>query len=69
MSLLDVCRRRAANNAWSNFRLHRACARLSQADFEAERTSFFPSLSETLNHIHDKDNAALPTELANTSEI
>ena len=51
MNVLDVFRRRAANNAWSNFRLHRACARLSQADFEAKRTSFFPSLPETLNHI------------------
>src|SRR6185503_14820985 len=25
--------------------------------------------TETLNHIHDKDNAALPAELANTSQI
>jgi uncharacterized damage-inducible protein DinB len=41
----------ARNNAWSNGRLHRACAALSQADFEKPRTSFFPSLQATLNHI------------------
>jgi uncharacterized damage-inducible protein DinB len=41
----------ARNNAWSNRRLHAACARLSQADFEAPRTSFFPTLQATLNHI------------------
>jgi uncharacterized damage-inducible protein DinB len=41
----------AYNNAWANQRLLSACAGLSQAEFEAERTSFFPSLRETLNHI------------------
>ena len=41
----------ACNNAWANHRLHNACARLSQADFIAPRTSFFPSLKATLNHI------------------
>jgi len=41
----------ARNNAWSNRRLHSACARLSQAELEAPRTSFFPSLQATLNHI------------------
>ncbi|HTO55502.1 MAG TPA: DinB family protein [Myxococcota bacterium] len=41
----------ARNNAWSNKRLHAACARLSQAQFEAPRTSFFPTLQATLNHI------------------
>jgi uncharacterized damage-inducible protein DinB len=41
----------AANNAWANRRLHNACARLTQADLEAPRTSFFPSLQQTLNHI------------------
>lgn len=51
-ALLDVLRRRAANNAWSNFRLHRAVVQLSAADFRSpQRTSFFPSLVETLNHI------------------
>jgi len=41
----------AANNAWANHRLLTACARLSQDDFAATRTSFFPSLKGTLNHI------------------
>ena len=47
--------RLARNNAWSNRRLHRACAQLSQADFEAPRTSFFPTLQATLNHIYTVD--------------
>jgi uncharacterized damage-inducible protein DinB len=41
----------ACNNAWANHRLLDACARLAQADFIAPRTSFFPSLKATLNHI------------------
>jgi uncharacterized damage-inducible protein DinB len=40
----------AYNNAWANYRLLTACANLSQADFEAGRTGFFPSLQLTLNH-------------------
>lgn len=40
----------ACNNAWANHRLLNACARLSQADFSALRTSFFPSIKATLNH-------------------
>jgi uncharacterized damage-inducible protein DinB len=42
----------AYNNAWANHRLLTACAGLSQQEFEAERTGFFPSLQMTLNHIH-----------------
>src|SRR4051812_11851224 len=42
----------AYNNAWANHRLLSACATLSQQDFEAARTSFFPSLQATLNHIY-----------------
>ena len=41
----------AYNNAWANHRLLEACGRLSQADFAAPRTSFFPSIKATLNHI------------------
>jgi uncharacterized damage-inducible protein DinB len=41
----------AYNNAWANHRLLTACAGLSQADFEAPRIGFFPSLRATLNHI------------------
>ncbi|MGY6246115.1 DinB family protein [Bosea thiooxidans] len=43
-------RKMAHNNAWANWRLLTACAQLSEADFQAGRTSFFPSLHETLNH-------------------
>jgi uncharacterized damage-inducible protein DinB len=41
----------AYNNAWANHRLLKACARLTQEDFAARRTSFFPSIKGTLNHI------------------
>ncbi len=41
----------AYNNAWANFRLAKACAQLSQADFIAARTSFFPTIKGTLNHL------------------
>jgi len=41
----------AINNALANYRLAKAVARLSQAEFEAPRTGFFPSLKATLNHI------------------
>ncbi|WP_029587330.1 DinB family protein [Bradyrhizobium sp. URHD0069] len=41
----------AYNNGWANHRLLTACLRLSQADFVAPRTGFFPSLRATLNHI------------------
>ncbi|MCA1378416.1 MULTISPECIES: DinB family protein [unclassified Bradyrhizobium] len=42
----------AHNNAWANHRLLAACAALSQSEFEAPRTGFFPSLQRTLNHIY-----------------
>jgi uncharacterized damage-inducible protein DinB len=41
----------AHNNAWANHRLLNACTQLSDAAFQAERISFFPSLVQTLNHI------------------
>jgi uncharacterized damage-inducible protein DinB len=41
----------AWNNAWANHRLLGAVARLSREDFAAKRTSFFPSIKATLNHI------------------
>jgi uncharacterized damage-inducible protein DinB len=40
----------AHNNAWANHRLLSACVQLTQAEFEAARTSFFPSVKATLNH-------------------
>jgi uncharacterized damage-inducible protein DinB len=50
--LIQTFRAFAYNNAWANERLLAACNGLSQQDFEAERTGFFPSLQKTLNHIH-----------------
>jgi uncharacterized damage-inducible protein DinB len=41
----------AYNNGWANHRLLAACSNLSQADFTAPRSGFFPSLRATLNHI------------------
>jgi len=41
----------ARNNAWSNHRLLAACAGLSEDALQATRTSFFPSILKTLNHI------------------
>jgi uncharacterized damage-inducible protein DinB len=50
-SNLLTLRSMAYNNAWANHRLLSACASLTQAEFEAPRTSFFPSIQATLNHI------------------
>lgn len=50
--LVQTFRAFAYNNAWANHRLLGACAHLSQQDFEAARTGFFPSLQATLNHIY-----------------
>ena len=41
----------AYNNAWANHRLLRACCELTPEEFKATRTSFFPSIKATLNHI------------------
>jgi uncharacterized damage-inducible protein DinB len=41
----------AGNNAWANHRLLGACKTLTQGEFAAPRTGFFPSLRATLNHI------------------
>lgn len=43
-------RKMAHNNAWANWRLLSACRQLDEEAFRAARTSFFPSLHETLNH-------------------
>jgi uncharacterized damage-inducible protein DinB len=56
--IANVCRARsdyrafAYNNAWANHRLLTACAELTEGEFEAERTGFFPSLQATLNHVY-----------------
>lgn len=51
MDLLTHNRRMARNNRWSNDRIYRAVLALQPGEFEAARTSFFPSIAETLNHI------------------
>ena len=51
-SVVQTFRGFAYNNAWANHRLLSACAKLSQEEFEARRTGFFPSLQRTLNHIY-----------------
>lgn len=50
-SNLLTLRAMAYNNAWANHRLLSACGALSQAEFQAPRTGFFPSIQATLNHI------------------
>ena len=41
----------AYNNAWANHRLLKACCLLTPEEFAAPRTSFFPSIKATLNHV------------------
>ncbi|MDB5848326.1 MAG: DinB protein [Rhodoferax sp.] len=45
----------AYQSAWANHRLLSACGRLGQTEFVAVRTSFFPSIRATLNHIQAVD--------------
>jgi uncharacterized damage-inducible protein DinB len=51
MDLCHYLRIQAHANALSNHRLGLALASLQAADWTAPRTSFFPSLSGTLNHV------------------
>ena len=51
MDLLQHLRAQARANRLANQRLHAAMAALTRDDFHAPRTSFFPSLAATLNHI------------------
>jgi uncharacterized damage-inducible protein DinB len=51
LQALDLLRIQIHANRLANHRLHGAMATLSQAELEAPRTSFFPSLLLTLNHI------------------
>lgn len=41
----------AAYNAWANERLYDAAAKLSDADYRADRGAFFKSVHGTLNHL------------------
>ena len=47
------------NNAWANHRLLGACAHLTQAEFEAPRVGFFPSIRATLNHLLTVDGSCI----------
>jgi uncharacterized damage-inducible protein DinB len=47
----ELMERMAHNNTWANHRLHAAVAQLSDEDYRATRTSFFPSIHLTLSHI------------------
>jgi len=51
MDALTILRGLARNNAWANHRLHGACAGLSHEALHQARTSFFPTIMKTLNHI------------------
>ncbi|WP_274629954.1 DinB family protein [Arvimicrobium flavum] len=55
MDLVEHFRSMAANSLWANDRLYRAVLALKAGEFEAERTSFFPSIKATLNHILSVD--------------
>ncbi|OBV39717.1 DinB family protein [Janthinobacterium psychrotolerans] len=50
-SLAHYISTQAYNNAWANHRLYQACGQLSPSEFRAVRTSFFPTIQATLNHI------------------
>ncbi len=51
MTAISILRAFACNNAWANYRLLEACARLTPSELHATRTSFFPTIMKTLNHI------------------
>lgn len=51
VTLAGQLRIQARANRLANHRLHAAMAALPDAEFHAPRTSFFPSLAATLNHI------------------
>jgi len=51
MELLAFLRTQVHANRLANHRLHTAMRALSRGDFDAPRTSFFPSLAKTLEHI------------------
>lgn len=55
MDLLAHHRIAAHANRLANRRLHAAVCRLAPGEFHAPRTSFFPSLAQTLNHILSVD--------------
>ena len=55
MQLLDFLVTQAHANRLANHRLHHAMRDLTSEEYLATRTSFFPSLAETLQHILEVD--------------
>ena len=55
MQLLDFLNTQVHANRLANHRLHQAMRTLSREEYLATRTSFFPSLAETLQHILEVD--------------
>lgn len=55
LDLATSFRVQARANRLANHRLHRAMAGLTMQDLHAPRTSFFPTLLQTLNHILEVD--------------
>lgn len=51
MNLLSYLRTQVRANRLANFRLHHSMSALSDAEYRAQRTAFFPSLAATLEHI------------------
>jgi uncharacterized damage-inducible protein DinB len=51
MTGIERYRMFAAYNAWANERLYGAAAKLSDADYRADRGAFFKSVHGTLNHL------------------
>ena len=51
MNLLAFLHTQVHANRLANHRLHHAMRTLSREEYQAPRTSFFPSLAKTLNHI------------------
>ncbi|MEQ8859717.1 MAG: DinB family protein [Pseudomonadales bacterium] len=51
MTCVTYFRAQAYNNAWANHRLLSACRGLDAQTLAAKRTSFFPTIVHTLNHI------------------
>jgi len=55
MDLLGYLRTQAHANRLANHLLHHALRTLSREEYQAARTSFFPSLAHTLQHILEVD--------------
>lgn len=52
---MNYLRAQALNNLWTSHRLLSSCAALSDEEYRATRTGFFPSIQATLCHILEVD--------------